>query len=702
MKLFLSLTISLFISFTGLFAQNFETNIIPGECIVMLKGEAKKESFIQSITNSGQLGGFEIKSVVSERYKIFVVSFDPAEFNSETALRELQANEFVALAQFNHTIEQRATPNDPSFSTEQWSLNNTGQTGGTPDADIDAPEAWNITTGGLTALGDTIVVAVVDGGMRITHPDLVPNLWRNYQEIPGNGVDDDGNGYIDDINGWDAYANDGSIPNNNHGTHVGGIIGARGNNNLGVSGVNWNIKIMPVAGSSGNEATVVRAYGYVAVMRERYNNSSGTTGAFVVATNSSFGVDFGQASNYPIWCAFYDTLGTLGILNAGAGPNQNTNIDTQGDIPTTCPSSYMIAVTNTTNTDTKNSSSGYGLINMDIGAPGTNVYNTYNASSYQNLTGTSMATPHVAGAIGLYYAAACSLFIEDYKSNPSSIALLMRNYLLTGVDSIPSMSTTTSSKGRLNLYKGIMNVLSYNCSGTPPEASFQSSSTTICAGDTIHYTDQSANNPTTWLWNFEGGQPNVSNLQNPSVVYLTGGSYDVSLIVSNTNGADTISFINTVVVNDNPLPPVITEAGGMLQSSYASGNQWYDQNGMILGETGNTFQPTQNGTYTVVHTSSSGCTSTSEPFQFFAGINGNEMSTISVFPNPTKGIVNFKHSLIWNNSVVKVMEITGKTIFSTQLNQSSSQIDISRFNPGIYLIEINSGSSTKTFRIVKM
>src|SRR5690606_25953748 len=230
------------------------------------------------------------------------VGMDEVLGDPEKYLYEVDAMDMVIACQLNYYVQSRATtPNDPSFN-QQWALHNTGQSGGTVDADIDAPEAWDITTGGITATGDSIVVAVVDGGFYLNHPDLKPNLFKNRQEIPNNGVDDDGNGYIDDFDGWNAYNNNGNLSSgDNHGTHVAGIIGAKGNNNAGVSGVNWNVKIMPIRGSSGTTSVVVAAYGYAAKMRKLYNQTNGAKGAFVVATNASFGVDFGNAASYHVW-----------------------------------------------------------------------------------------------------------------------------------------------------------------------------------------------------------------------------------------------------------------------------------------------------------------------------------------------------------------------------------------------------------------
>ncbi|MEO8664772.1 MAG: S8 family serine peptidase [Ignavibacteria bacterium] len=428
--------------------QNYydDNNYVPGEIIVMFKSSVDENSFIANYDNIN----LSVKEVLIPDMNIYLFQYDVARSQPVDALLSVMRNDNVAIAQFNHLVHERVVPNDTRFA-EQWDKNNTGQSGGTVDADIDAPEAWNISTGGVTAQGDTIVVAIVDGGQQVSHTDL--DTWINRFEIAGNGIDDDANGYIDDINGWNAINNNGTIPSNQHGTHCAGIAGAKGNNNLGVVGVNWKVKTMPVVGSSGTESVVIKAYGYVLKQRKIYNNTNGAQGAFVVATNSSFGVDNGQPANYPLWCAFYDSLGHAGILSAGAGPNNNVNIDVVGDIPTTCPSNFMIAVTNTTRTDARNSGAGYGPINMDLGAPGTSILSTIPTNTYGILTGTSMATPQVTGAIGLLHSGAHNSYIQLMKNDPDSAALLFKQFILSTVDTIPSMNGFTVSNGRLNVYK---------------------------------------------------------------------------------------------------------------------------------------------------------------------------------------------------------------------------------------------------------
>lgn len=430
----------------GTFSANSEdNNYVPGEIIVMLKAGEN----VDKLSNSLGFMGLAVKEPVIEYMNIWLFRFDNSRISSQLALNEVKKHPSVSVAQFNHYVTERSlTPNDTRFA-EMWSLNNTGQTGGTVDADIDAIEAWNLTTSGLTAAGDTIVAAVIDGGFYLNHADL--SFWKNWYEIPSNGIDDDANGYIDDVNGWNAYNNNGNVTaSGTHGTHVSGTIGALGNNNLGVTGVNWNIKVLAIQGSSSTESIVIRAYGYALKLRRVYNQTNGLQGAFVVSTNSSFGVDYGQPANFPLWCAFYDSLGSAGILSACATANLNINVDVSGDIPTACPSDWMVSVTNTTNTDARNSGAAYGLTTIDLGAPGTSILSTTSASIYGLSTGTSMATPHVAGAIAFMYAVAPLGWIQQYKLTPGPYSLQVKQKIMQGVDIKPSMINTVSG-GRLNL-----------------------------------------------------------------------------------------------------------------------------------------------------------------------------------------------------------------------------------------------------------
>ena len=434
-----------------------------GELIIQIK----KQINIKSLQNDFASIGLKPVKVLSKRMNIWLFRYDVQRALSSTALNNVLSRPEVINAQLNHYVKLRETiPNDPKFAN-QWDKYNTGQNGGTLGADIDAPEAWDFATGGVTQQGDTIVVAIIDEGFDLTHSDL--DFWKNKYEIPNDSIDNDNNGYIDDYDGWNAYDSNGNIPSSDHGTHVSGIAAAIGNNDKGVSGVNWDAKIMPIAGAGEEESVVIEAYGYVLEMRAKYNETNGDSGAFVVVTNSSFGVDRGDPADYPIWCAMYDSMGAQGILSCAATANANWDIDVIGDMPTACPSDWLISVTNTTNTDAKNGAAAYGATTIDLGAPGTSVYSTLPGDSYGIKTGTSMATPNVAGAVALLFSAASSSLIRNYKKNPGPMALLFKDWILSGADSIPSLQGITVTGGRLNAYNSVLLVQTYPDSLDPAE-----------------------------------------------------------------------------------------------------------------------------------------------------------------------------------------------------------------------------------------
>ena len=440
----------------GSIEDDSEVGVVEDEIIVMVRNNVPINRILRSASSS------YTKEIISEELNIWLLRANKNIIETDSPSRmlsNLQDNSDVIAAQYNHIIKTRENaPDDPRFD-EQWGLSNTGQEGGTPNADIKALKAWDISTGGKTKDGRDVVIAVIDDGFDLNHVDL--QFWKNQYEIPNNGLDDDDNGYTDDYNGWNTVTNSDSILPFDHGTRICGVIGAIGNNNIGVSGVCWDIKLLPVqikANPEIDEASVLEAYAYVLKQRKIYNQSNGTKGAYIVATNSSFGIDFGRPQDHPIWCEFYNQLGKQGILNVAATMNQHVNVDLEGDIPTTCPSDYLIAVTSTTRSDELYSGSAYGTLNVDIGAPGISILSTSPGNVYSSAGGTSLATPHVTGTIGLLYTAADESYTEYGLEYPDSLALIFKELLLKGTDKLSTLNGMISSDGRLNLFNTVKSV----------------------------------------------------------------------------------------------------------------------------------------------------------------------------------------------------------------------------------------------------
>ena len=434
-----------------------QNNFIANQVIVMLNGNYSIGEVVQQYNGTKPDKTIDATQVLSKRAHIYLISFDSNQTSVPSVISQLKMDERVVYAQPNHNnVKRRSTiPNDLEYPV-QWSV------GSSATARIFAPEAWDITTDGITENGDTIVMAVVDGGVDIDHIDL--NMFKNRHEIPNNGLDDDHNGYVDDYDGWNAYTQSGNINSDSHGTHIAGTMGAKTNNNEGVAGIVWGGKILPINASSNVESVVIEGYGYALELRSTYNRTNGDSGAFIVATNSSFGIDYGQPADYPIWCAFYDSLGASGILNLAATSNASLNVDVTGDVPTTCPSNYMIAVSNIDRNG--NISGGYGATQIDLAAPGTDIRSTTPGHNYGFKTGTSMATPHVAGVVGAMYSAMCGFDQSVFLTEGDSIALWVRSSLLESVDSVPNLIGKNITNGRLNMLKAVQSMASVNVNST--------------------------------------------------------------------------------------------------------------------------------------------------------------------------------------------------------------------------------------------
>ncbi|MFQ5641315.1 MAG: S8 family serine peptidase, partial [bacterium] len=320
-------------------------------------------------------------------------------------------------------------PDDPVF-LEQWNLNNTGQTGGSPDSDIDAPEAWCLETG-----KPDVVVSILDTGLDLDHPELQENMWTNPGEIPANGIDDDNNGYIDDVNGWDFSDNDNDPDDDNdHGTHGAGIIAVRSNNDEMIAGIagGWGAdagvslmacKIFPNA----LVAVIIEAFVYAADNGARVSNNAWGTlcPASEIIENA---IDY-----------FIATSDGVVLFAAGA---ENSSDPCHG-----YPASYppVVAVAATDHKDEKAPFSNYGDW-VDVSAPGVNIWSTV-IDGYQTWNGTSPACAHASGVAALLFSA-----------NPNWTGAQVRVQLLAGTDNIDAMNPGFEGllgTGRVNAYKAL-------------------------------------------------------------------------------------------------------------------------------------------------------------------------------------------------------------------------------------------------------
>lgn len=737
------------VSLSGL-AQFDNHSYVPGELLVLLNSDRDAAHWCEHISaNSGV--EFELKERLSPSMNLYRIGFDSGEMDDETVLKMVQRNAEIQIAQFNHTgLEIRTTPNDPLFD-EQWAFFNDGTNGGPGDADIDALDAWDIATGGLTADGDTIVVAVIDNGFDIEHIDLKPNFFVNRHEIDGNGIDDDGNGYVDDRHGWNLYTNGPVHFSYQHGTHVSGTIGAVGNNQTGVTGVNWNVKVMPISGSSSLESTVVGAYAYALEMRKMYNQTGGQKGAYIVATNSSFGNNYADPEDYPLWCAMYDSLGYAGILSAGATMNVNADVDQVGDMPTACGSNFLLSVTNTTSADVKNNGAAYGVVSIDLGAPGTNIYSTEPNDSYGSSTGTSMATPHVAGAIALMYSAMCKDNLDDFGTNHAALALHMKDKLLSeGVDELLSLQGLVATGGRLNLHKAVLaavdsctslvlNETNSDCGvcngqatvamigGVSPYQYAWSNgdtgnvSTNLCPGVYgVTASDASGNVAvgSAVISDADGPAIDVSKVEltcyggNDGQVQLSGadvyhwqdgsslssraglaaGEYTVLAIDTVTNCTTIVNFVleqpDQIQLSFQSTDPSPNSASnGTITVSANGGQSPYSYNWGAQGSANQLFG-LESGWYMVTVTDASGC-SVSDSIWLGdpLGIEGYTMNSVKIYPNPASKTL-LIGGLAQKAATWSLIDLTGCVVISGMADGELTHVNLSGIPNGQYVMRI--------------
>ena len=334
----------------------------------------------------------------------------------------------VARLEPDLAIRTASWPNDPLLSS-QWNLQNSGQYAGTVGNDIHAAQAWSVTTGSRN-----VVVAVIDSGIDITHPDLAANIWTNPNEVVGSTVDGDHNGYVGDIHGWNFVDNNNQVTDGyGHGTHVAGIIGAVGNNGIGVTGIDWQVSLMALkvedSRGVGSTSSVINAINYVTMMRRDH-------GINIVAVNASWE----SAAGYSV--VVQEAIraeGDAGVTFIAAAGNDASNNDAIPRYPASYELPNVISVAALSTTNTLASMSNYGGTTVDLAAPGSLIQSTFPGGTYGILSGTSMAAPQVTGVVALLAAAKPGIDVAE-----------VRAAILGTTTAVASLAGKVVTGGRLN------------------------------------------------------------------------------------------------------------------------------------------------------------------------------------------------------------------------------------------------------------
>ncbi len=411
-----------------------EHDAVPGEYIIKFKNQSASAAY----SHRQKLAVQEVRAMPLSGAEL--VRTTQGTKPNDAYLKQLLASGAVEYVEPNFLVSINRTANDP-LNSELWGLHNTGQTGGTEDIDIDAPEAWDITTGSAS-----VVVGIVDTGVNYLHPDLQGNMWVNPNEISGNGIDDDGNGVVDDIYGYNAVTQGGNpLDDHGHGSHTAGTIGARGNDARGVSGLNWNVKIMALkflnASGSGTTADAISAIEYAVAMRHSGVNLR-------VLNNSWGGGGFSQALEDAIQAA-----SDAGILFVAASGNSSEDNDASPTYPANYELPNIVSVAAVDYHGNLASFSNYGATTVDLAAPGVDILSTVLGDSYASYSGTSMATPHVTAVAALVAGAEGGISTTNLRAR-----------LLNTVQPISTLNGLMAKPGIVNA----RNALTNTTNPTPP------------------------------------------------------------------------------------------------------------------------------------------------------------------------------------------------------------------------------------------
>jgi subtilisin family serine protease len=353
------------------------------------------------------------------------------------AMRALREDPSVEFVEPNWIVQHAATSNDPYYTNGTlWGMYG-DNTSPANQYGSRAGEAW-----ARGADCSNVVIGIIDEGYMYTHPDLAANAFRNPGETAGNGLDDDGNGYVDDVYGWDFDGNNNTVfdgVGDDHGTHVAGTIGGVGGNSQGVAGVCWSVKLLNakfLGGQGGTTANAILAVDYFTDLKIRHNLN-------LVATNNSWG---GGGYSQGLRDAI-ERANAAGILFVAAAGNSGSDNDATASYPSGYDNTNIIAVAALASNGTLASYSQYGATTVDIGAPGSSIMSTVpvrskgkTVASYASYSGTSMATPHVTGAVALYAA-----------RNPGASATQIRNAIFSSATPTASLAGKVATGGRLNV-----------------------------------------------------------------------------------------------------------------------------------------------------------------------------------------------------------------------------------------------------------
>lgn len=466
-------------------------------------GDGRDDAFT-AIDPSGGLAKLELPASLSVAAALAALRADPAVLYAEPnyyvhALSEVSAPKLAAPG-------AQAIPNDPRFG-EQWYLHNTGQTGGTIDADIDAPAAWDLTTGSRT-----VVIGVVDTGIEYAHPELSANLWVNPGEVPGNNLDDDGNGVIDDVHGYNAITGNGNANDDQgHGTFGAGIIGAAGNNGQGISGVAPRVSLMALkflsANGSGTTADAIAALNYAVARKQAGVNLRALNNAWGGGTFSQALLDAIGATN------------AAGILFVAVSASSGGNHDTNPSYPAGYDVPNVVVLTATDHNDVLAPFASYGALTVDLGGPGVNILSTELDGTYATFSGKSWTAAQFSGTAALMCAVAPSLTMAQVKST----------IMATG-DANASLAGRTVSGRRLNTAAAVAAVAAQP---QPPVAAFTFAANQLA----VAFTDASTDGDgviAARSWSFGDGA--TSTAANPTHTYAAAGTYQVQLTVTDDDG----------------------------------------------------------------------------------------------------------------------------------------------------------------------